>query len=227
MIDQIDERLKAWVTSVSGAVDVAFAPPRAAQGDSDPVVHLYLMKIAPVLATPDTTRPPKQVKLHYLVAVRAADPVQAHNLLGALVLSALDSTDFEIDYEPPSPEMWLALGAELQPAFVIQVPFSREKPVVNPQLVRVPMVTHATSITSLQGVVVGPKDLPLSGILVELPTLRQYQRTDSRGRFRFPTVPADPPTKHLRLSGKGHELEIDVDQSTDPLVIQLFEENSP
>ena len=107
---------------------------------------------------------------------------------------------------------------------MIQVPFNRERPVTDTQLVRVPMVTHATSITSLQGVVVGPKDLPLAGVLVELPTLHQYQRTDSRGRFRFATIPAAPATKLLRISGKGHELEVNVEQGADPVVIHLFEE---
>jgi hypothetical protein len=225
MIDQIDERLKTWVQSVVGSVPVALTPPTETQ--ADPVVHLYLMKIVPVLAAPDATRLPKQVKLHYLVVVRAADLDQAHRLLGDLILAALDSTDFDLDYDPLPAETWLALGAELQPAFVIQVPFTRERPAPNGQVVRAPMVTRATSITSLQGVVVGPQDLPLQGILVELPTLRQYQRTDSRGRFRFPTGPADPPTKHLRLTGKGHELEVNVEQGSDPLVIRLFEENPP
>jgi hypothetical protein len=225
MIDQIDERLKTWVVSVLGDVNVALTPPGEAQ--DDPVVHLYLMKIVPVLATQDASRPPKQVKLHYLITVRATDPEPAHKLLGELIYAALDSTEFELDYDPLPPETWLALGIELQPGFVIQVPFNRERTVPNTQLVRVPMVTHASSITSLQGVVVGPKDLPLAGVLVELPTLRQYQRTDSRGRFRFPAVPADPPTKLLRLSGKGHELEISVAQSTDPIVIRLFEESPP
>ncbi|MBI1257366.1 MAG: hypothetical protein GC204_07840 [Chloroflexi bacterium] len=225
MIDQIDERLKTWVTSVVGAVNVAFTSPGEMQ--ADPVVHLYLMKIVPVLATQDASHPPKQVKLHYLVAVRAADPEATHKLLGELIFAALDSTDFEIDYDPITPETWLALGTELQPGFVIQVPFTRERPVPDTQLVRVPMVTHATSITSLQGVVIGPKDLPLAGVLVELPTLRQYQRTDSRGRFRFPTVPAAPATKLLRVSGKGHELEVNVEQGAEPVIIRLFEESSP
>ena len=222
MIDQIDERLKAWVESVVGDVAVAFTPPGDAQ--ADPVVHLYLMKIIPVLAAPDATRLPKQVKLCYLVVVRSADPEQMHKLLGELVFAALDSTDFEIDYDPLPPETWLALGSELQPGFVIQVPFNRERPTANPQLVRVPMVTRASSITSMQGVVVGPKDLPLAGILVELPGLRQYQRTDAHGRFRFPTIPAEPATKLLRVSGKGHELEVNVEQGADPVVIHLFEE---
>ncbi|MEO8392029.1 MAG: hypothetical protein ABI700_03465 [Chloroflexota bacterium] len=225
MIDQIDERLKAWVAGVLGDVSIALTPPRETQ--DDPVVHLYLMKIVPTLATQDASRPPKQVKLHYLITVRAAAPEQSHKLLGELIDAALDSTDFEIDYDPLPPETWLALGAELQPGFVIQVPFTRERTAAAAQLVRVPMVTRASSITSLQGVVVGPKDLPLAGILVELPTLRQYQRTDSRGRFRFPTVPAEPTTKLLHLSGKGHELDINVEQSTDPVVIRLFEETPP
>src|SRR6059058_6056880 len=78
MIDQIDERLKTWVASIVGDVPVAFTPPREAQ--AEPVVHLYLMKIVPVLANPDPNRLPRQVKLCYLIVVRAADPAAAHKL---------------------------------------------------------------------------------------------------------------------------------------------------
>lgn len=222
MIDEVDARLKTWVENVLGTVDVTLTPPREAQ--TDPVVHLYLLHIVPSLSSPDGKRAPVQVMLHYLVAVRAAQPEQAHRLLGDLIVAAIGNDEFTLEFEPLSVQTWIALGVEPQPAFILKVPLERELPEPDVALVRTPMVLRASSIASLQGVVLGPQDLPLYGALVELPDSRLYQRTDSHGRFRFPTVPADPPVKRVRVSAKGHELEMDIEQSAEPLVIRLFEE---
>ncbi|HVU10718.1 MAG TPA: carboxypeptidase-like regulatory domain-containing protein, partial [Phototrophicaceae bacterium] len=211
------------VTSVAGSVTVALTPPRDPP-QVDPVVHVYLMGIVPALTAPDPRKLPRQVMLDYLIAVRGSDPERAHKLLGTLVLAALDSTEFTLNYDPLPVETWLAFGTEPQPAFVLRVPLVRERPAADVQLVRQPMVLREASIASLQGVVLGPKDLPLAGVLVELPGLRQYQRTDAQGHFRFPTVPLDPPVKSLRVSGKGHELDVSIESVASPLVIHLFEE---
>jgi len=229
MIDQVDARLQSWVENVLGTVPVAMTPPR--DTPDDPVVHLYLMQAVPALASPDArtngfqqVRSSLQVTLSYLVAVRAADVQQAHKLLGDLIFAALDSTEFELNFDPLPLDLWIALGVEPQPAFVLKLPLTRDLPVTDVPLVRKPLVTRATSITSLQGVVLGGEDdLPLHGALVELPGLRLYQRTDSHGRFRFPTVPADPPVKNLRITAKGRETEHEIDHApgSEPVIIRL------
>lgn len=224
MIDQIDERLKAWVETVLGSVPVTFAPPRDAL--ADPVVHLYLTQVVPALAAPDARRSPARVMLHYLVAVRAEDSLAVHRLLGDLIFSALENPDFDLNFDPIPPEMWLALGSEPQPAFILKVPMVRELPTPDTPLVRQPLVTRLTSVTTLEGVVVGGEDYPLYGALVELPGFHMYQRTDSHGRFHFANVPADPPVKLVRVTAKGQVAELELDHSpTEPVVIRLFEEN--
>ena len=225
MIDEVDARLKTWVENVLGTVDVALTPPREPQ--PEPTVHLYLLQIVPELSSPDGKRSPVQIMLHYLITVRAAEPEQAHKLLGDLVLAAIDNAEFALDFDPLPMETWIALGVEPQPAFVLKIPLERERPEPDVALVRTPMVLRASSIATLQGVVLGPEDLPLYGALVELPDSRLYQRTDSHGRFRFPTVPADPPVKRVRVSAKGHELETEIDSTSESVVIRLFEENPP
>lgn len=225
MIDVVDARLKAWVETVVGTTEVALTPPRAGQGD--PVIHLYLLQVVPSLSSPDNKRTPVSVMLHYLVTARADQPEQAHKLLGDLIFAAIDNPEFTLDFEPLPIQTWIALGVEPQPAFVMKVPLTRELPEPDAALVRVPMVLRASSIASLQGVVLGPEDQPLHGALVEISGSRLYQRTDSRGRFRFPTVPADPSVKRVRVTAKGHELEVEVDQSAEPVIIRLFEELPP
>lgn len=224
MIDQIDARLKAWVETVLGGVSVTFAPPRDTPAES--VVHLYLYQAVPVLAAPDARRLPQRVMLHYLVAVRAEDALAAHKLLGDLIFAALENPDFDLNFDPLPPELWLALGTEPQPAFVLKVPLVRELPTPETQLVRQPMVTRITSTTSLQGVVLGGEDFPITGALVELPGYHLTQRTDSHGRFRFATVPADPPVKRVRVTAKGQVAEQEIDHSpTEAVIIRLFQDN--
>src|SRR5690606_366713 len=100
MIDQVDERLQGWIGNVLGGVDVALTIPRGDAADT-PTVHLYLTQIVPARAkTPDARRAPLQAMLHYLVAVRAAEPLDAHRLLGDLIFAALDNPDFELNFEP-------------------------------------------------------------------------------------------------------------------------------
>lgn len=229
MIDTVDARLQAWVENVLGTVHVAMTPPR--DTPDDPVVHLYLMQVVPALASPDArtngfqqVRSSLQVTLSYLVAVRAADVQQAHKLLGDLIFAALDSAELDLSFDPLPLDLWIALGTEPQPAFVLRLPLTRDLPVTDAPLVRKPLVTRVASITSLQGVVLGGEDdLPLHGALVELPGLHLRQRTDSHGRFRFPTVPADPPVKNVRVTAKGREIELEIDHAlaSDPVIIRL------
>lgn len=220
MIDQFDARLKVWVETVAGGAAVTFAPPRDAQ--TDPVVHLYLYQIVPTLSAPDVRRSPQRVMLHYLVAVRAADPQVAHKLLGNLVFAAFDNPDFQLDFDPLPLTLWQALGAEPQPAFVLRLPLVRELPVPQTQLVRQPLVARISSTTSLQGVVLSENDVPIYGALVELAGLHLLQRTDSHGRFRFGAVPADPAVKLVRVTAKGQVAEQEVEQSGDTPVVIRF-----
>ena len=81
-----------------------------------------------------------------------------------------------------------------------------------------------TSIASLFGRVLGPGDLPVPGALVELPSMDLSERTDTKGYFRFATVPADPPGVVLRVRAKGREVSMPVERPTspgEPLIIHL------
>ena len=59
-----------------------------------------------------------------------------------------------------------------------------------------------------EGVLLGPKDTPLAGVLVEIGGLDQRTRTDGRGRFRFSTVPADLRRHPLRVHTKGRAFDL-------------------
>ena len=77
---------------------------------------------------------------------------------------------------------------------------------------------------ALLGRVVGPGDVPIPGAVVELPTLKLSTRTDSRGCFRFPFVPALNTLGGLEVRAKGEVLHVGAEAlapTEGPLVIRL------
>jgi hypothetical protein len=79
-------------------------------------------------------------------------------------------------------------------------------------------------LVSLEGVILGPEDVPISGASVELVDLETTTRTDSRGAFVFEAVPSEPPPRRLLVRVKGKETDIDLDAlpfGDEPLVIRI------
>ena len=222
MIDQVDQRLKDWVTGVLGGIEVLLSlpdPSRAGKG-----VCLYLFELVPKPAPRSNTPPPLQISLRYLVTTWSEDTAEAHRMLGDLVFAAMPNTDFEADLNPLPPATWTAFGLAPQPSFVLTVPLRVERPVPPVKLVRKPLVVHTAPITSLSGVVLGPGNVPLPKARVEIPILNLFDWTDTRGRFHFPALPGEPRTLVLRIQAKGRELQTKIDQPAsdqEPVVIHF------
>jgi hypothetical protein len=91
-------------------------------------------------------------------------------------------------------------------------------------LVTAPLTVQATPTISLSGQVLGPNDKPLSDVRVDLPALQLTDRTDAHGWFRFARVPAEPRLKRFRVSAKGRQIDLDLEQpssANEPLVIHF------
>ena len=74
----------------------------------------------------------------------------------------------------------------------------------------------------MEGVVLGPGDVPISDAFIEIPLLALATRTDKRGRFRFAAVPTAPAEQQLRVRAKAREFPFTVDSSkTPPFVLRL------
>jgi hypothetical protein len=222
VIDQADGLLKAWVAQILGPVNVTLDPPGTAQTGQG--VSLYLMALVHAFPSNGGQRPPLKIELRYLLTVWADDPEAAHVILGKLVFAALANSEFEVDLNPLPAEFWLSLATPPKPAFVLRVPLRLERPEPAAPFVRTPLVVQSSPITDLRGQILGPGDIPLSGMRVELPSLQLSTRTDAQGYFYFPTVSSESKTRELRISGKGRELNITVEQpasASEPLVIHF------
>ncbi len=222
MIDDTDRRLAAWIGGILAEVDVTLAPPGAT--DTVKTVGLYLIELLQSPPARSTRRPPLLMTLRYLITTHAPKPEDAHQMLGTLVVAALENPEFEVEQEPLPLSVWTALGIAPRPAFVLRVPFRHERPEKLAPLVKHPIVIKQLPLRSLEGQILGPENIPLMNARVELPAFELFTHTDSKGRFYFSAVPSAPGTKVLRVRAKGQEFSINAEQAEsdkEPLVIHL------
>jgi hypothetical protein len=202
MIDEIDRSLSEWAGSIVSGTDVLLGLPR--DGAKGRAVSLHLMEIVSVPPSRREQPRPLEVGLRYLVTAWSEHPEEAHRLLGQLLFAAMEAGEFVVDLRPLEAGVWAALNVTPQPAFLLQVPLLKERHQVVKRVLHRPQV-RISPVTSLAGVVLGPDDIPIPGARVELPSSSASTYTDTRGRFRFSVVPAEPRTKQIRILAKGFE----------------------
>ena len=78
MIEDADARLKEWVTSVAGELDVSLGFPKEAR--TGRAVNLYLLEMLQTPQPRGPKRPPLEVTLRYLVTSSADSPEEAHKI---------------------------------------------------------------------------------------------------------------------------------------------------
>lgn len=212
MIDLADRAVQAWAQGVLTDAEVILGPPRQFEGRQ--IVNLYLLALAdplPAWGSQPTTR---RVALRYLVTTWGKTEEEAHVLLGKLVFAALEKREYELNLTELPTTLWAAFGMVPRPAFTLWVPCAIEQPTPVVKLVHGPLVVQGAPIRSLQGVVLGPGDIPLVGAGVELPALQLRSQTDTHGRFSFATVPGGAQPFQLVVKAKGRRQSVTVEPST-------------
>lgn len=166
-------------------------------------------------------RPPLRFKVRQLVTADGPEP-GATRLLDRVLTAAVRADEPEVRIAPLAPELWHALGTAPRPALLFDVPAEVPRVVPEPVLVRRPLRIDDLPVRPLRGTVVGPGDVPLAGLRVEVAATGAYANTNSRGEFGFGSVPAQDRTR-LRLVGRGRRLETEVDSAAEdvPLIIRF------
>lgn len=209
MIDDVDRKLREWVSEVTAGVEAVLTEPSfPAAGTS--VISLYLCEILESPPPRTTSRPPLQVNLRYLITSWSPDPEEAHRRLGQLLFAAMDNREFQVDLTPVSPAVWAGFGIPPRPSFGLLVPFrqTRHQPLAKPVLQ--PLVVQQSPVRPLRGRVLGPGEIPLMGARVELPGIGKYTRTDARGFFSFAQVPTDPAPAQIEVKARGRQMRVDL-----------------
>jgi len=216
VIDEVDQQLSAWVEDVLPGVTVTLDGPAGASDD----VGLYLFEMADLPPARGEARPPLQVRLGYLVTTSGADVALAHSRLGKLLFAALTHPDWDVRYPGDIAEFWTAVGQPPRAGFILTVPLRQPVEVKPPPPVQGPLRVQGAGARAMEGVVLGPGDVPISDAFVEIPSLALTTRSDSRGRFRFAAIPTAPAKQQLRVRAKAREFPFTVDSSK-PSVLRL------
>lgn len=233
MFDLVDQKLREWVEKTVGEVVFSFEPPGRAPSDDSPPenggspkggVSCYLLELVDAPPNRGTETPPLQVHLRYLMTTWAATPETAHALLGKLVFAAMNEPEFQVEIRTIDGQLWSALGAQPQPAFVLRVPARQERVRPPVQYVTEPVVIEIVPAINLRGVVMTSRKQPVPGAVVDMPAVQRTTSTDTRGEFLLSNIPGGQKTYHLRVRAKGRELRVSLsppDTDAEPVQIQF------
>ena len=220
MIDEVDQRMKAWVGRIATEAPVYLGVP-----DRDSLergVCLYLLELGPAPLARPGKRGALQFTVCYLVTVGADTPERAHRLLGDLVFAAMSDKELEVDLSPMPAALWAGLRSVPRPAFRLRVQVRKEQPAAEARCLS--LVGRAPSPGGLLGQVVGPGDVPIRGAWVALPSLQLSTRTDAQGHFQFPRVPSVESLGRLEVRAEGEMLAVEsggLAAGVTPLIIRM------
>jgi hypothetical protein len=209
--------LVAWLRDAVGA-PVGISPPAAIEtGDS--VVSAWPLELRPDQeARGAGQRLPMRLILRCLVCASGAVD-EATRLLDRVLVASAAAVERVVVLEPPPPQTWLAFGVAPRPALLFDMPLQIARSTPSAPLVRQPLRVQTMSLLALRGRILGPGDIALSDMRVEVVATGHSTHTDSNGHFVLAGVPAGEPAR-LRVSGRGRYLLAEVGTpSTDPVVI--------
>ncbi len=222
MIDTVDRQLEEWVRSVLPDADLSFEPPTDT-GDGRGV-NLYLMELINSPLPGGRHTAPLQILLRYLVTSWAESSLEAHRMMGELVFAAMENSEFEVELETVPIDTWTAFGIAPRPSFILRYKLRVERPEKTVPLVSGPLSITSSPMMDLQGLVLGPGNVPIMGARVELTALQRFTYTDYKGRFTLPAIPGDQNLESLRVTARGWELTIQLEPTAhdaEPLVIHF------
>lgn len=219
MIEALDARLATWIGDRLPGVSITFDAP--AEDRSGEGISVYLMEVTPRADERVDRARALRASLRYLVTSWASKPERAHELLGTILLAALNESEFEVDLMPVALDAWRAFRIGPRPSFVVRVPLRHDLGAPAAKLVRKPLDIRASGVLPLDGTVLGPDDVPLASANVELPALQLMTTTDWKGRFRFAAVPAEPPPKELVVKAHGLEQRVTIEKPGVPVLIHF------
>src|SRR5205807_4868825 len=126
---------------------------------------------------------------------------------------------YPVVLEPLAPAMWVALGTFPRPALVFDVAVHVARERVAVPRVRQTLRLDVAPLRMLEGRVLGPGGVPLSGVKVTAAGTATSAYTDVRGGFALAGVPGGVPAL-LWLSGRGLHLQAQVEPaSAEPVLI--------
>ena len=223
---EADRALRGWAAAALDGAEITGEPPRpvGAPPPTGPRLSLYLLDLTGERELQGgRERRPLRYALRYLVTADGADRGEAADLLGRLLDATVDAEHLTVRLDPPTVELWIALGAPPQPSFQVEVPASTARPRPTAPLVTEPLIVDGGLVRTLQGRLVGPGGRSMPGATIVVDGTATRVRTGPDGGFRIPAVAGPEGRARFRVVTKGREFLADValDDGDDHLVIHV------
>lgn len=215
--DEATRNLCEWIASVVPDTPIDVRSPSDASPHNG--IALRLLSVRP-LSAPRGQHLTQNLQLCYLVSVTLADVLAEHRALGELVFALADRTDYQLLSQDAATALRREISFPPCAAIMLSINLQRQKQTARIPPVRRPLVVQTSPVAAVEGIVVGPEDVPLMDARVEAPALNLSSLTDFKGRFR---LPAAPPT---RLIASKNNIRVAIDwQGDQPLTIRIPLEN--
>ncbi len=214
--DQVTRELVEWVHSRLPKVRVAAIA--IGQGAAEDGIDIRLIGVAPRFEPRSRDRLNRTMALDYLLTVRFADPLAEHRNLAELAFAVMDVPGYELVCDRDVAQACLSIGLRASAGLILRTEARRTQELVQAPLVREPAITRFAPLGWVEGLVVGPGDVPIANAVVTLDGTDRCAITGSDGRFRFAS-PADAPS-HATARAKSKEATIAATAGK-PAVIKL------
>jgi hypothetical protein len=201
VIEVVDAELVKWLSTVVAPAAVMLGPPAAVPDGTGITCHL--LALVPTPTARGNRRPPVQAMARYLVTAAAATPLDAHRLLGQVLVAAADRPDLDLEHHEPPVGLWPALGVAPQPAISLRVPVRWPRDEPRAPLVREPLRVEWHEARPVAGVVVSPGGTPVARAEVRLPGVDAPTWTEHDGTFVVPGVPVPSGALPVTVTARG------------------------
>jgi hypothetical protein len=209
MIDEIDRRLKEWISTViDSQFAVSFEHPGAERNQSAVSVYLYNMEYS----TPNsaTREIPFQISLSYLLTVQSEDQVESHKCLGKILYAAKSQSDMEVGFPALPAQFWQAMGTAPLPHFSLHMPLVVPRETERCPIIKAQPHIDIGAIIHITGVVVGPFDQPIPDAKIMLPHSKTVVYTDNKGLFSIAADANSQRAFSCKIDAKGKQFSVSV-----------------
>jgi hypothetical protein len=196
--DDVTRELVDWVKGrCPGVPATALGLADAAPQDG---IGVRLIHVSPRMEPRARDRLIRTLALDYLISVRAGDPLAEHRLVANLAFAIMDVSDYELVTGQSAAQAYAAAGLPPAAGLVVRGHASRVDDIAQAPLVREPAITRVAPLGFVDGIVLGPGDVPVPGAVVILGDGDRSAVTGPDGRFRFASA-ADAP---VRVAARAH-----------------------
>lgn len=220
MHERADDLTRALIDRISRFAEIPVEAAGVADAAKTDAIQIRLLSVRPRPEARAIVRS-DILSLDYLIAIRTSDPLEEHRLTAEIVFGLADQAEFEVVDEPLG-DACRNLGIAASSGLIVRGTLERVREARKVPLVRFPLDARVSDIAVIQGVVLGPEEMPVAGALVSIVGIDRFVRTGPDGRFRLVGPAAGG--ERVRVRARGVEAEAEV-RPGEPIIVNLVMES--